>query len=100
MTNEICESIIRAYNGDDAYIFQELNNMDKFKKGKINESDFVQFFMKTKIPQATFTENDLHFLAQHYMNQKISKTELDYSSFHTDLKRIKQQLGIQGGMAF
>jgi hypothetical protein len=55
MKDELLEKIIRAYNGDDAFILQELSKEDKRGRGFINQSIFVDYFVRNSPSNIRFS---------------------------------------------
>ena len=44
-----------------------------------------------------FNKTDIAYLAERYVDSRISPNQVDYNRFHTDLTTIKRKKGIQTG---
>lgn len=66
MQDEIIEKIIKAFNGDDAYVLRELSLLDKSGRGFMDIPSFVNFFVRNSPPHLKLTETDMQFLAMKY----------------------------------
>lgn len=46
MQDDILEKVVRAFNGDDAFLLKELMTMDKSGRGYLDLGNFIDFFVR------------------------------------------------------